>query len=73
MILFFWHHLLGAMLKKIAIFKVDIRSHGTIVFWASPLEGDVEKFGDFQSGKIRSHGSIFGITYLEAMLRKLDI
>ena len=42
-------------MKKIAIFKVDIRSHGTIVFWASPLEGDVEKRVDFQKRKIRSH------------------
>ena len=28
-------------------------------FLASPLGGDVEKIGDFQDWKIRSHGSIF--------------
>ena len=29
------------------------------IFLASPLKGDVEKIGEFQEGKIRSHGSFF--------------
>ena len=35
---------------------------------ASPLEGDVEKIGDFLEGQIRSHGNIFWHHLLGAML-----
>ena len=40
---------------------------------ASPLGGDVEKIGNFQSGKSRSHGTIFLYHLLGAMMRKLTI
>ena len=38
-------------------------------FFASSLGGDVEKIGDFQERKIRSHGSIFWHHLLGAMLK----
>ena len=40
------------------------------LFLASPLGGDVEKIGDFQGRKIRSHGSIFFVSPLGAIMRK---
>ena len=41
-----------------------MRSHGTIFFWHHLLRGDVEKIGEFQDEKIRSHGSNFLVSPL---------
>ena len=57
MVAFFWHHLLGAMLRKLAFFKSRKYVHMVAFFIIS--RGDVKKIGDFQERKIRSHGSIF--------------
>ena len=48
--------LLGAMLRNLAIFKVENRSHGSILF-ASPLGGDIEKIGHFQIEKTALEGA----------------
>ena len=60
----FLYHLLGAMSRKLAIFKqgkyvhmVPFYSHGSN-FLASPLGGGVEEIGTFQGWKICSHGLI---------------
>ena len=47
------------MSRKVAFFKEEKYVHMVPFFLASPLGGDVEKIGDFQAGRIRSHGSIF--------------
>ena len=60
------------MSRKLAIFKDEKYVH-MVLFFASPLGGDVEKIGDFQRTQIRSHGSIFWHHLLGAMLRKLAI
>ena len=39
---------------------------------ASPLGGDVEEIGHFQSGKIRSHGTIFFASSLVSDVAKIS-
>ena len=41
-------------------------------FFASPLKGDVEKIGEFQEGKIRSHGSFFLASPLGGDVEKIS-
>ena len=47
------------MSRKLATFKMGKYVHMVAFFLVSPLGGGVEEIGDFQDGKIRSHGTIF--------------
>ena len=57
------HHLLGAMPRKLARFKMG-KHVNMVPFFSTPHVGVVEQIGNFQKRKIRSHCTIFFITSL---------
>ena len=59
------------MSRKLAIFKMGKYVHMVQFFWHHLLRVDVEKIGEFQDEKIRSHGSNFSVSPLGGYVEEI--
>ena len=69
MVVFFWHHLLGAMLRTLAIFMRGKYVH-MVTFFGITSWGRCWENRPFSKMKIRSHGSILFLHHLLGAMLK---